>query len=252
MDASSSASWLRQWAPARFLRACTRGSSTPRTNKSAMASTAADSNAIHCSRTLPRQRNGWFRCPARGCFPSDQEPRGPDGVLCGASCACSTTSQHCWRYRGAGQYPTRPKTLNQSWAAAADGSGVKPEETAGLVLSGYVPQGCHDGCGSRRQVGRAWYRVLEFVEEFGIIASLEPFALGERRGFLRRSVFSPLPSTMAWPWRFRCSASPVDTGSYDAHQPKQQQTVQRPTAHSGGHHSCDGGGNCYHAGETQR
>jgi hypothetical protein len=30
--------------------------------------------------------------------------------------------------------------------------------------------------------GRAWCRVLEFAEEFGINASFEPFALGERRG----------------------------------------------------------------------
>lgn len=30
--------------------------------------------------------------------------------------------------------------------------------------------------------GRAWCRVLEFAEEFGISASFEPFALGERRG----------------------------------------------------------------------
>jgi hypothetical protein len=34
-----------------------------------------------------------------------------------------------------------------------------------------------------RQEGRTWYRVLEYAEEFGISASLEPFALGERRGF---------------------------------------------------------------------
>ncbi len=30
--------------------------------------------------------------------------------------------------------------------------------------------------------GRAWCRVLEFAEEFGISASFAPFALGERRG----------------------------------------------------------------------
>jgi hypothetical protein len=30
--------------------------------------------------------------------------------------------------------------------------------------------------------GRAWCRVLEFAEEFGISASFQPFALGERRG----------------------------------------------------------------------
>jgi hypothetical protein len=30
--------------------------------------------------------------------------------------------------------------------------------------------------------GRAWCRILEFAEEFGINASFEPFALGERRG----------------------------------------------------------------------
>ena len=30
--------------------------------------------------------------------------------------------------------------------------------------------------------GRAWCRVLEFAEEFGISTSFEPFALGERRG----------------------------------------------------------------------
>ncbi len=30
--------------------------------------------------------------------------------------------------------------------------------------------------------GRAWCRVLEFAEEFGISARFEPFALGERRG----------------------------------------------------------------------
>jgi hypothetical protein len=30
--------------------------------------------------------------------------------------------------------------------------------------------------------GRAWCRVLEFAEEFGISVSFEPFALGERRG----------------------------------------------------------------------
>jgi hypothetical protein len=29
---------------------------------------------------------------------------------------------------------------------------------------------------------RAWCRVLEFAEEFGITASFEPFRLGERRG----------------------------------------------------------------------
>jgi hypothetical protein len=30
--------------------------------------------------------------------------------------------------------------------------------------------------------GRAWCRVLEFAEEFGISASFDPFALAERRG----------------------------------------------------------------------
>ena len=30
--------------------------------------------------------------------------------------------------------------------------------------------------------GRAWCRVLEFAEEFGISARFAPFALGERRG----------------------------------------------------------------------
>ncbi len=29
---------------------------------------------------------------------------------------------------------------------------------------------------------RAWCRVLEFAQEFGITASFQPFALGERRG----------------------------------------------------------------------
>jgi hypothetical protein len=29
---------------------------------------------------------------------------------------------------------------------------------------------------------RAWCRVLEFAEEFGITTSFEPFALHERRG----------------------------------------------------------------------
>jgi len=29
---------------------------------------------------------------------------------------------------------------------------------------------------------RAWCRVLEFAEEFGITAFFSPFALGERRG----------------------------------------------------------------------
>jgi hypothetical protein len=29
---------------------------------------------------------------------------------------------------------------------------------------------------------RAWCRVLEFAQEFGITASFQPFALGDRRG----------------------------------------------------------------------
>lgn len=44
------------------------------------------------------------------------------------------------------------------------------QATAPVILRGIVRE------------GRAWCRVLEFAEEFGISASFEPFALGERRG----------------------------------------------------------------------
>ena len=35
---------------------------------------------------------------------------------------------------------------------------------------------------SSSQGDRAWCRVLEFAEEFGISVRFDPFALGERRG----------------------------------------------------------------------
>jgi hypothetical protein len=44
------------------------------------------------------------------------------------------------------------------------------QATAPVILRGIIKE------------GRAWCRVLEFAEEFGISVSFEPFALGERRG----------------------------------------------------------------------
>lgn len=41
---------------------------------------------------------------------------------------------------------------------------------------------------------RAWCRVLEFAQEFGITASFQPFALGERRGV------KDSPNTYATGW----------------------------------------------------
>lgn len=44
------------------------------------------------------------------------------------------------------------------------------QATAPVILRGIIKD------------GRAWCRVLEFAEEFGISANFQPFALGERRG----------------------------------------------------------------------
>ncbi len=53
-----------------------------------------------------------------------------------------------------------------------------------VILRGILRRGQtgDEGPGEAGEPLRAWCRVLEFAEEFGITASFEPFSLGERRG----------------------------------------------------------------------